>query len=184
MDFPVTFAVDAARPDAAEAMQRYRAAGQEVVAITPLPEGAEPTDAAVSLQAYLDALPETVAVLEAQPGSLQASRPVTAQVIAELARSGRGLIAFDSGLNPARQIAGREGLPVGQVFRDIDGAGQDRAAIRRFIDQAAFRAGQEGQVILIGRVRPETMAALVEWRLTTRAASVALAPVSAVLRGR
>ena len=70
------------------------------------------------------------------------------------------------------------------MFRDIDGAGQDRAAIRRFIDQAAFRAGQEGRVILVGHVRAETMAALAEWRLGTRAASVDLAPISAVLKGQ
>ena len=39
-------------------------------------------------------------------------------------------------------------LPVALVFREFDNAGQDRAAMKRFLDQAAFRAGQQSGVIL------------------------------------
>lgn len=182
LGMPVAFAVDATRPDAAQAMARYRAAGFEVLAMAPLPQGAGPSDASVALSGYLAAMPETVGVIEAAPGGLQQGRQVTAQVISELARTGHGLVAFDSGLNPARQIAQREGLPFGQVYRDIDGAGQDGPAIRRFLDQAAFRAGQDGAVILIGRASAQTIAALTEWRTGNRAATVSLAPVSAVMK--
>lgn len=181
LDIPVSIAVDPLRPDAAAAMARYRALGQEVLVAAPLPVGAAASDAAVALAGYLSAMPETVAAIEAEPGGLQPDRQVAAQVVADLAASGRGLVAFDSGLNPARQLAQREGLPFAEVFRDIDGAGQDAAAVRRFVDQAAFRAGQEGRVVLVGRLRPETLAALADWRDAPRAATVALAPVSAVL---
>ncbi|MFC6759564.1 divergent polysaccharide deacetylase family protein [Sulfitobacter porphyrae] len=52
--------------------------------------------------------------------------------------------------------------------------------IRRFLDQAAFKAGQEGAVIMLG-LRPDTISALLLWGLQDRANSVALVPVSAVL---
>ena len=54
--------------------------------------------------------------------------------------------------------------------------------MRRFLDQAAFRAGQEeAGVIMMGRVRPDTISALLLWGLQDRASRVALAPVSALL---
>ena len=69
------------------------------------------------------------------------------------------------------------------VVRDFDGDGQDATVIRRFLDQAAFKAGQGDQgVIMVGRLRAETVSALLLWGLQDRAGSVALAPVSAVLR--
>jgi polysaccharide deacetylase 2 family uncharacterized protein YibQ len=181
---PVALAVDASRPDAAELMDRHRAAGHEVVALAPLPAGAGPSDAAVALSGYLAAMPATVAVIEAQPGGLQPGRQVAAQVVAELARTGHGLIAYDSGLNQARQVAQRDGLPFGEVFRALDAGGGDAASIRRLLDQAAFRAGQEGGVILVGHASAATAAAIDAWLATPRAATVALAPVSAVLTGR
>jgi polysaccharide deacetylase 2 family uncharacterized protein YibQ len=53
--------------------------------------------------------------------------------------------------------------------------------IRRFLDQAAFKAGLESGVIMMGRLRPETVSALLLWGLQDRAGQVALAPISAVL---
>jgi polysaccharide deacetylase 2 family uncharacterized protein YibQ len=53
--------------------------------------------------------------------------------------------------------------------------------IRRFLDQAAFRAGQDGGVIMLGRLRADTISALLLWGLQDRAGKVALAPISAVL---
>ena len=46
---------------------------------------------------------------------------------------------------------------------------------------AAFKAAQDGRVAVIGSTRPETVAALLEWSVEGRAASVALAPASAVM---
>ena len=53
---------------------------------------------------------------------------------------------------------------------------------RRCLDQAAFRAGQEDGVVMLGRLREETISALMLWALQDRAAQVALVPVSGVLR--
>ena len=49
------------------------------------------------------------------------------------------------------------------------------------LDRAAFKAAQEGRVVVVGTTRPETIAALMEWSIEGKGASVALAPISAVL---
>ncbi len=179
--FPVSYVVDAARPDASEAMADYRAAGREVVAMTPLPDGAAPKDVEVSFETYLARMPEVVAVMDTRDAGFQSGRQVAAQVAEILAANGMGMITYSKGLNAATQIAGREGVPAKLVFREFDNDGQDGAAIQRFLDQAAFKAGQQTGVILVGHNRPETVAALLEWGLGNRAATVALAPVSAAL---
>ena len=75
-------------------------------------------------------------------------------------------------------------MPAATVFRDFDSADQTPTVIRRFLDQAAFRADQEGGVIMLGRVRPDTISALLLWGLQDRAERVALAPVSALLKSQ
>jgi len=53
--------------------------------------------------------------------------------------------------------------------------------ITRYLDRAAFAAGQEGQVIVVGHTYSDTVTALFSWALGSRSENVALAPVSAVL---
>ncbi len=179
---PISFAIDPAAPDAPEKMARHRAAGHEVVALVDLPEGATAQDAEVALFAGFDLLNETVGLLEGAQTGIGGSRALSDQVSVFLAETGRGLITRKNGLNSVQKFAARRGVPSAVVFRDFDGAGQTPTAMRRFLDQAALRAGQEGGVIMLGRVRPETVSALLLWGDKHRAARVALAPVSAVLR--
>lgn len=54
--------------------------------------------------------------------------------------------------------------------------------MRRFLDQAAFKARQEEGVVMLGRLRADTVSALLLWGLQDRANSVALVPVSALLK--
>ena len=54
--------------------------------------------------------------------------------------------------------------------------------IRKFLDQATRKARSDGSVIMIGRVRSETIKALVLWGLQNRVNHVALAPISTVLQ--
>ena len=181
--YPISYAVDANWSGAAAAAARYRAAGLEVLAMADLPEGASATDAEVAMQAYLSTVPEAVAVMEGTGTGLQSSRAATEQLIPILQDSGHGLVLFSEGLDTAQKLIAREGVPVVSVFRDFDGKDQNATVIRRFLDQAAFKAGQgETGVIMVGRLRAETVSALLLWGLQDRAASVALAPVSAVLR--
>lgn len=179
--YPLSFAIDPTDPLAKEKMARYRKSGFEVVLLADLPAAATAQDAEVSLSVWVDALPETVAILEGTKSGIQGNRELSGQVSAILGDTGRGLITQDNGLNTVQKLAVRAGVPAAVVFRDFDGAGQTPTIMRRFLDQAAFRAGQEGAVIMLGRVRPDTVSALLLWGLQDRVSRVALAPVSAVL---
>ncbi|WP_406650113.1 divergent polysaccharide deacetylase family protein [Aliisedimentitalea scapharcae] len=179
--YPLSFAIDPSDPDATDKMARYRAAGFEVVAMTNFAAAATATDAETALEVWFASLPETVAVLEGTGSGIQGNRALSDQVTAVVKDTGRGLITQDRGLNTVQKLAQRDGVPSGVVFRDFDGAGQTPTVMRRFLDQAAFRAGQQGAVIMLGRVRPDTISALLLWGLQDRASRVALAPISASL---
>ncbi|WP_428925476.1 divergent polysaccharide deacetylase family protein [Marinibacterium sp. SX1] len=179
--YPLTFAIDPTQPGAAARMRAHRAAGFEVMALVDLPAAALPSDAEVSLAAGLATLDEVVGVLEGTGTGIQGNRPLSDQVTGILAQTGHGLVTQDNGLNTVPKLAAREGVPTAIVFRDFDGAGQTPTVMRRFLDQAAFRAGQQGSVLMLGRVQPDTVSALLLWGLQDRASRVALAPVTAVL---
>lgn len=184
LPFPVSFVVDASRADAKSAMEFYRNAGREVVAMMPIPDRATPSDVEVAFQAYMNAMPEAVAVMDTRAANFQAGRLVATQVAEILEQTGHGLITYSRGLNSAEQVAQNKGVPVKLVFREIDNDGQNSSAIQRFLDRASFGAGQQSGVVMVGHNRPETIAALLEWRLTNRADTVALAPISVALQER
>lgn len=180
--YPISFAIDPADPRAAEKMAAHRLAGFEVLILADLPREARPQDAETAMEVWLNRVPEVIGVLEGVKTGVQGNRPL-ADHVSDVARTGGyGLILQNSGLNTVQKMALRDGVPAGVVFRDFDGAGQNPRAMRRFLDQAAFRAGQEGAVIMLGRLRPETISALLLWGLQDRASRVELAPVSASLR--
>ncbi|PYE81381.1 divergent polysaccharide deacetylase family protein [Pseudoroseicyclus aestuarii] len=179
---PVSIAIDPARPGAAQRMQDWRAAGFEVAVLATLPTGARPEDVEVTYEAAFTALPQTVAVLDAGGGGLSADSAVTAQALQWMADSGRGLVTVVQGLATPLRLAREAGVPAAEVYRDLDGQGQNAQAVERFLDQAAFRAGQQGPLTVLGRVRPETITALEAWAAGSRAGEVALVPVSALLQ--
>ncbi len=182
LPFPVTFVVDPQAPNAAEAAAIYRAGLQEVVmSATGLPEGAEAADIEQSFQANAAILPETVAVIDTGPEGRLEDRDTAAALVPILQDQGRGLITYDVGLNAADQAARRAALPTVALFRVLDADSESQPTIRRYLDRAAFKAAQEGKVVVMGSTRPETVAAILEWTVEGRAASVALAPVTAVL---
>jgi hypothetical protein len=127
-------------------------------------------------------MPGAVAVMEGAQTGLQSDKPVSDQAAAILVETGHGLVLFPKGLNTAQKLAAQEGVPSATVFRDFDAKGQNASIIRRFLDQAAFKARQEENgVIMLGRMRADTISALLLWGLQDRASSVALAPISALL---
>lgn len=184
LPFAVTFVIDPAAPDAAQAVLDYRAAGQEVMILASgLPEGATPADLEQSFQSMALALPETVAVLDMAQGGLQENRLLATQAIPILKAQGRGIVTYDQGLGAADQVAQREGLAHATIFRELDSAEEATPVIRRYLDRAAFKAAQEGRVVVIGQTRAETVAAILEWMVEGRASSVQLAPITAVMEG-
>ncbi|GLS88012.1 hypothetical protein GCM10010873_29860 [Cypionkella aquatica] len=182
LPFAVSFVIDPLDPNAAAAEAIYRAAGKEVVMLASgIPAGATASDLEQTFQANAASLPEAVAVMDIGAAGFQDNRPLATMVVPLVKDQGRGLVTFDAGLNAADQVARREGVPAAVIFRDLDAGGEDSPLIRRYLDRAAFKAAQEGRVAVVGTTRPETIAALMEWSLEGRGASVALAPISAVL---
>lgn len=179
--FPVTFALEPGQSGAAERMSAYRALGYEVAALANLPQGAQPTDVEQVLAGAVSAIPEAVALVEAPGGALQSERSNTEQASSFAADSGHGLVFLPNGLNTAEAIARRESVPAISVLRDFDGEGQDARTKRRFLDGAAFRARQDGDVVMLGRLTADTVSALLLWSLQDRASSVSMVPVSAIL---
>ena len=182
LPFPVTVAVDAGAADAQAAVDHYRAQGAEVALMLPLPEGATPSDVDVTVQAYGELLGEAAEVVIEPELGLQALGAGAEQLATNLAESGHGLVSFPAGLNNGHKAAVKLGVPAGLVFLDLDGEGQGGPVIRRFLDNAAFRARNEDGVIVIARTSPETLEALKQWSTMNRAQTVRLAPVSAVLK--
>ena len=179
---PITFAVDSSLPDAVARMNKYRGEGFEVLAMIDFPDGATAGDAEVTLDAVLSQMTEVVGVLEGVGNGMQASREAFDQATQILLSTGHGFVTQSKGLNTVAKLAEREGVPTSTVFRDFDSADQSPTVIRRFLGQASFRAAQEGGVIMLGRLRADTISALLLWSLQDRAARVSMAPISAVLK--
>lgn len=182
LPFPVSFVIDPLAPNAAAAAAIYRAAGQEVIMLASgIPAGAQASDLEQSFQSLDAALPQAVAVMDLAKDGFQDNRALASLVVPIIKSQGRGLITFNRGLNAADQVARREDVPSATIFRQLDAEGEDLPLIRRYLDRAAFKAAQEGRVVVLGDTKPETIAALMEWTVEGRASSVTLAPVTAVL---
>ncbi|EYD72457.1 divergent polysaccharide deacetylase family protein [Limimaricola hongkongensis] len=180
--FPVSIGIDPEAPDAAARATRWREAGYEIAALVRLPVRATPSDVEVAYEAAFSTLPESVALLDAGGAGLDSDGDVTAQALDRLARDGRGLVALPHGLaTPLRQARARD-VPAVEIYRDLGEVGQDDRVIRRFLDQAAFRARQQGSVALLAELNPETITALTLWGNRADREGVAPAPVSTLLR--
>jgi len=181
-DFPVAFAIDSRRPDASEAAMAYRAAGFEVLLYGDIfAEDTGADEAAGLLSRGFERVPEAVAVLDTAAEAIQGRRDVLERVVDLLAETGHGLVAYPRGLNAAQQTATRAAVPAATLFREIDSERERATVITRYLDRAAFAAGQEGAVIVVGHTYSDTVTALFSWALGSRSEAVALAPVSAVL---
>jgi hypothetical protein len=181
--FPVAFAVDPMRPDAAERAAAFREAGFEVVMLgSAIPEGATATDTEVALAAAHARVPQAVAVIDTPEGRIQSDRAVLEATVGAVAGEGQGLLAFPRGMNTAEQMAARADVPAATLFRLLDDADQSAPVITRYLGRAEFAAVQEGAAVVAGRTRPDTVTALYSWALGNRNEGVAIAPVSAVLR--
>ncbi|WP_212524642.1 divergent polysaccharide deacteylase family protein [Actibacterium sp. MT2.3-13A] len=181
--FPVTFAIDPARPDAAEAMAAYRAAGYEVVLLA----GAQPGDSdpqthAEAISAGLRSVPEAVAVMEGESGGFLTDHAALRALTDLLGDSGHGLVTYDKALNTAAHVALSDGIPAATIFRRLDADREAAPVIKRYLDRAAFKAAQDGHVVMLGHSYAETVTALFSWALEGKGAEVNLAPISAVLR--
>ena len=166
--------------DAATAkMEAYRAAGFEVLAMVGLPEGATEADVAMVTEATFAVLPEAIGILD--DGDMGLTGPSTEVLMDRLARDGRAFVTVPQGLNSALRVADAASVPAVVIERDLDGAGQNADVIRRFLDRSAFQARQSDGIVLLARLRADTVTALTIWSTANRASQVAQVPASAVL---
>ena len=184
LPIPVTFAVDPVNPSADALLLSLRELEQEAVILGDLPPEATVQDVDVALTALIDLLPQTIGVIERQAGALQQSRDVMLHVPEVLNRTGHGLVVYEKGLNTLAKEAGKAGTPVATIYRDLDGADQNERTIRRFLDGAAFRAANSPSdpIVVLARLRPETMSAILIWALQDRAQKTAVIPVSQLMK--
>jgi len=181
LSFPVTIVIEPSSEGAVEKMRLYRDIGLEVAVVADFPQGSTPADAEVILGSVFSDFPEAIGLIDTGASGLQAESNVIDQAMAILAEDGRGLLTISRGLNTALRTADELGVPATTIYRDIDIEWQSARVIRRFLDQAAFRARQESGVVLFGRLRPNTLTALKNWGQSSRAEQIALAPLTAVL---
>ena len=183
--FPVTFAVDPAGANATEAAAAYRAGGHEVMLLggALAPAGA-PQDIEVALTGARAILPYAVAVLDGSQDGFAEDREALAALLPALEEAGLGFVAHPSGLGSGVAMARRAGVAAVALDRDLgDGNGRSSAdAIARTLDRVRSDAGRRGAAIVVGEATSATVDALRAWRSQVRGGSVALAPISAVLR--
>jgi len=147
LPFAVTVVMNPDLPDVAQRMADYRAAGVEVAVQASLPTGAAASDIEVALEGTFSQINQAVMLVDTGAGGLQGDRSATEQTMARLATDGRGFLTASKGLNATIRAAEKAGVPATTIFRDLDADGQDARVIRRFLDQAAFRARQESGVV-------------------------------------
>ena len=184
LPIPVTFAVDPVNPSADTLLISLREREQEAVILADLPPKAAVQDVDLALTALVDLLPQTVGVIERQAGALQQSRDVMLHVPEVLNRTGHGLVVYEKGLNTLAKEAVKAGTPVATIYRDLDGTDQNERTIRRFLDGAAFRAANRPSepIVVLARLRPETMSAILIWARQDRAQKTAVLPVSQLMK--
>lgn len=181
---PVTVALDPTQPDAAGRASRYRAAGLEVAVLAAgIPQGATVQDVATAMEAWHQAVPEAVAVLDAPSPQFQNNRILSQQVVAGLKAAGEGLMTQSSGLDSAGQVARAKGVPQIQLWRVADAGREDRAEIARSLDRAAFEGERKNGVAVMLSAWPESVAALTDWA-ASMSGKIVLAPASALMLSR
>lgn len=135
------------------------------------------------MESLATAFPQALAVVESAGRPLPTDRTGSSALISALAARGFGLVTRGGGLNALDQTARRAGLPAAAIFRALDAENEAAPVIRRYLDRAAFTAQQDGRVIVAGQLRADTVGAIQDWADTSsRAAALALAPVSALVQ--
>lgn len=178
--FPITIAIDPTRPDAAADANAYREAGFEVAILaSALPQGATAQDLEVAVEAWRQAIPEAVAVVEPATPVLQTSRLLSQTLVKILAREGLGLVTQSGGLNAADQLAAKEAVPHAMIWRVIDAGREKAPVIERMLGRASFEAAKGGAIAVMISAWPESISGLLTWE-PGRETDVMLAPISAM----
>lgn len=187
LQFPVTFAVPVDLPDAAERARAYRAAGFEVMAMVPSDDRGTLSDLSAAeveerLNAFLDAVPEAIGVLDREGGDIPRDNRVTRAALASVQASGHILVTRrETGFNSVDAIADVDGIPTATVSLVLP-VGADGAVIRGELERASVNARSAGGLVVLGRTDRGTITSLFAWVLGSGTRTVDLAPVTALIK--
>lgn len=187
LKLPVTFAIRADDPDATERAEELRNAGFEVIAMAPtsvdmiLTGGLSHQQVSETIDRILDAVPGAIGLIDTPKAELQRDRKLSRAVAIRLGATGHGLVTYAKGFNTAAREAETFEVASDSVRRVLDAKDESPEVISRYLDRAVLDARRAGHVILLGTTRRETVAAIVNWALSSKARGVSLAPASASL---
>jgi polysaccharide deacetylase 2 family uncharacterized protein YibQ len=184
---PLAIAVLLDTPDAAARASAVRAAGFEVLVVSPrdvslsLSGGQSSAQIATLLARYFEIAPGALGLIDRPTANLQKDQKLVRAVVEHFAQTGHALVTYTGGLNAAARIADQKNVPTGQIFTTLDADSLDMTLFNRQMNRAAREAASKGQVILLGSASPATVAALVGWSLGAGSKSITIVPVSFAL---
>lgn len=181
LGFAPTVVVNALAEDASDRMAGFRSAGAEVALTLALPQGAQPVDVEVAFEAAVRVVPNAALLFSSAGDAVQSNRQVTAQVMDVLAARGLGFVAVERGLGGAIRSAEQVDVPAVAVARVLDGNNESAGAMMRALDQAAFRARQSGDAVILASMDAQTLEVLQEWAAENAGNGTAIGPVSGIL---
>ncbi|MEM1266971.1 MAG: divergent polysaccharide deacetylase family protein [Pseudomonadota bacterium] len=181
---PFTFGVEADLENATDITTTYRTAGYEVVAVMPAEQqiverGGDPALLADLVSATLAAVPGSTALVDRIDGPMPLDQALAARAIDAVTVTGHGLLTHRGiGLNDVPDRAREANVPSGVIYRVVD---EIPSAVAAELARALVEAQDNGSVIVMARMQPETVTALISWLLGPAANAVSIAPVSTVL---
>jgi polysaccharide deacetylase 2 family uncharacterized protein YibQ len=177
---PLTLAIDPALVNAGDLVLYARDSGFEVLtSLTSGPSGSE-TDAAAAVAAQLSRMNGVIGVA-ALDGSLVANAAINGVLTAI---ESRGMVLFDAtaeGGSAAFRTAKGMGLfaaPLGRAFDETPSS----AMVFQSLERAAFDARRTGAFVVVGRAEPAVLTGVRRWLNVKAGKSVAVAPLSEVIR--
>ena len=176
LSIPLTIAIDPAAPNAASRGAMFARAGHAIMAILNVTDVKTGGDVSIALAQALRVLPSATSVFVKDTAGLRRNAPVAQMVFASLAANDLGLVTFDLGLQTQNTA-----VQATTVFRDLDSKGQSAAIMRRFLDQAIDTAQTEGPLVVMARLRTETINALSNWAEQAGTGTVRVVPVTDAL---
>lgn len=185
---PLTLAVAADNPDAAEIITGYRALGGEVVLLLPtkgpnaLRKGGDPVDAANRLNALMANTDGVIGILDGPDGDLNQDSRMLVSILAILSETGHAIITVDGlGTNRASVMANEAGIPAAGISHLID-TSEGTIAVVRELDKVVLQFGDRQSVTIFAPVTPDMLFGLNFWLESQKAQIITVAPVSASIR--
>ncbi|QPH53955.1 divergent polysaccharide deacetylase family protein [Pontivivens ytuae] len=186
LSLPVTIAIPADLPNAAQRAAAFRSAGVEVLAM--IPEGTlgdlntlDTTSQRERLAEILAAVPQAVGLID-RTGGVVSSSTATAQAVVDYVElSGHALLVQPSiGLTQPDRLAEAANVPAATISRVLD-ASEGVPAMQNALQRVAVDARSTGSSVVMGNSDAATITTLLTWAITSGNREIALAPVSAVV---